>query len=459
MIKRSLGDIAKMLNSTVSDENYEDIIIEGVSTDSRTIDPGELYIPLVGEVFDGRIFVKECEEKGAKAFLIDNPDKINKNVKIPYILVDDTKKALQDLARAYINELKCKVIGITGSNGKTTTKDLLFKVLSEKYKTQKTMGNLNNEIGVPKTVLSLDEETEIAIIELGTDNFGDISLTSQIVRPDISIITNIGDSHLENLKSRSGILKAKLEILEGMDDEGIFIYNIDDEIMAEEIPTYNIKQKVLSFGKDSRADFRINFEKSPASKIRFSHEDELFEVPLMGEHNIYNAAIVAMLAEILGLGKESIDKGFLNARSSQNRTELLECAGFDVLDDSYKSNPQSLIAGLETAYMLEGYTRKIACLADMLELGDNEKELHRKVGEKIDNKKIDYILFYGPLAKEMYEASLKNFPTTRALYYNHKDDLIEKLKSLIIPSSLVFVKGSHGMHMEEVIESIKNFKL
>lgn len=459
MIKRSLGDIARMLNSKVSDKNYEDIIIEGVSTDSRTIDPGALYIPLVGEVFDGRIFVKECEEKGAKAFLIDNPDKVNKNVKIPYILVDDTKKALQDLARAYINELKCKVIGITGSNGKTTTKDLLFKVLSEKYKTQKTMGNLNNEIGVPKTVLSLDEETEIAIIELGTDNFGDISLTSQIVRPDISIITNIGDSHLENLKSRSGILKAKLEILEGMDDEGMFIYNIDDEIMAEEIPTYNIKQKVLSFGKDSRADFRISFEKSPASKIRFSHEDDLFEVPLMGEHNIYNAAVVAMLAEILDLEKEAIDQGFLNARSSQNRTELLECAGFDVLDDSYKSNPQSLLAGLETAYMLEGYTRKIACLADMLELGDNEEELHRKVGEKIDNKKIDYILFYGPLAKEMYEASLKIFPTTRALYYNHKDDLIEKLKSLIIPSSLIFVKGSHGMHMEEIIESIKNFKL
>ena len=181
MIKRSLGEIAKMLNSKVSDKEFEDTIIEGVSTDSRTIDPGELYIPLVGEVFDGRIFIKECEEKGAKAFLVDNVNKINKNVTIPYILVEDTKKALQDLAAAYMKELTCKVIAITGSNGKTTTKDLLFNVLSEKYKTQKTMGNLNNEIGVPKTVLSLNEETEIAIIELGTDNFGDISLTSQIV--------------------------------------------------------------------------------------------------------------------------------------------------------------------------------------------------------------------------------------------------------------------------------------
>lgn len=459
MIKRSLGEIAKMLNSEVSDKKFEDIPIKGVSTDSRTIDPGELYIPLVGEVFDGRIFIKECEEKGAKAFLIDNPEKINKNVTIPYILVDDTKKALQDLAAAYISELDCQVIAITGSNGKTTTKDLLFKVLSEKYKTQKTMGNLNNDIGVPKTVLSLDEQTEIAIIELGTDNFGDISLTSQIVRPDISIITNIGDSHLENLKSRSGILKAKLEILEGMDDDGIFIYNIDDKTMAEEIPTYQIKQKVLSFGTDSKADFKIKFEKSPPSKIRFSHDEELYEVPLMGEHNIYNAGVSLMIALHLGLNKEEIDRGFLNARSSQNRTELLECKGFDVLDDSYKSNPQSLLAGLETTYMLEGYTRKIACLADMLELGDNEEELHREVGAKIDSQKLDYVLFYGPLTKEMYEASLENFSTTRSLYFKSKDELIEKLKSLIIGSSLVFVKGSHGMHMEEVIESIKNFKL
>ena len=459
MIKRSLGEIAKMLNSEVSNKEFEDIIIEGVSTDSRTIDPGELYIPLVGEVFDGRIFIKECEEKGAKAFLVDNVDKINKNVTIPYILVDDTKKALQDLAAAYMEELTCKVIAITGSNGKTTTKDLLFNVLSEKYKTQKTMGNLNNEIGVPKTVLNLNEETEIAIIELGTDNFGDISLTSQIVRPDISIITNIGDSHLENLKSRSGILKAKLEILEGMDDDGIFIYNIDDETMKDEIPSYKIKQKILSFGTNPGADFRIKFENSPNSKIRFSHEGEIYEVPLMGEHNIYNAALSLMVAEILGLKKDAIDRGFLNSRSSQNRTELLECKGFDVLDDSYKSNPQSLLAGLETAYMLEGYTRKIACLADMLELGTNEKELHREIGEKIDDKKLDYLLFYGPLAKEMYEASLKNFPNTRSLYFHHKDDLIDKLKSLIVPCSLVFVKGSHGMHMEEVIESIKSFKL
>lgn len=459
MIEKTLGQIAQMIGGQISDEKFADIKIKGISTDSRTIDPGELYIPLVGEVFDGRIFIKECESKGAKAFFIDDPAKINKTVSIPYIKVEDTKKALQDLAAAYRDQLTCKVIAITGSNGKTTTKDLLHKVLSEKYKTQKTCGNLNNEIGVPKTVLSLDTDTEVAIIELGTDNFGDISLTSRMVKPHISMITNIGDSHLHNLKSRSGILKAKLEILEGMDDDGIFIYNIDDPTMEKEVPTYQIKQKVLSFGSSEKATFRINFEKSGPASIRFSHGDDFYQVPLMGEHNIYNAAAVVMISQMLGLDKKSIDNGFAKATSSQNRTELLEFDGFDVLDDSYKSNPQSLLAGLETAYMLQGYKRKIVCLADMLELGENEVDLHRQVGRKIDSKKIDYCLFYGPLAKEMYEASLENFPPNRSLYFEHKDELIEKLKSLVIGASLVFVKGSHGMHMEEIIEAIKYFNI
>ena len=459
MIEKTLGQIAQMIGGQISDEKFADIKIKGISTDSRTIDPGELYIPLVGEVFDGRIFIKECESKGAKAFFIDDPAKINKTVSIPYIKVEDTKKALQDLATAYRDQLTCKVIAITGSNGKTTTKDLLHKVLSEKYKTQKTCGNLNNEIGVPKTVLSLDTDTEVAIIELGTDNFGDISLTSRMVKPHISMITNIGDSHLHNLKSRSGILKAKLEILEGMDNDGIFIYNIDDPTMEKEVPTYQIKQKVLSFGSSEKATFRINFEKSGPASIRFSHGDDFYQVPLMGEHNIYNAAAVVMISQMLGLDKKSIDNGFAKATSSQNRTELLEFDGFDVLDDSYKSNPQSLLAGLETAYMLEGYKRKIVCLADMLELGENEVDLHRQVGRKIDSQKIDYCLFYGPLAKEMYEASLENFPPNRSLYFEHKDELIEKLKSLVIGASLIFVKGSHGMHMEEIIEAIKYFNI
>lgn len=459
MIERNLDEIAEMLGGSLCDLNYKDVKISGVSTDSRTIQEHNLYIPLVGEVFDGRLFVKECEDKGASAFLIDRDYEIKNNISIPYIRVDDTLKALQDLARSYRKELDVKVIGITGSNGKTTTKDLLYEVLSTKYKTQKTIGNLNNEIGVPKTILSLNEDTEIAVVELGTDKFGDISLTSNIALPDIAIITNIGDSHLHNLKSKEGILKAKMEIVEGLSDGGIFIYNGDDETMKKEIASYKVDQKIISFGLEDTNDFVVKEVPSTPAKVSFSHDDETYDIPLLGRHNIYNGACCLLIANILGLDANEVKAGLVKVRPANNRSSMIELDGFDVLDDSYKSNPQSLRSGLATCKLLDGYNNKIVVLGDMLELGDKEDELHYEVGLDIDPKDIHYCLFFGKLSYHMYKGALNNFPKDRAFYFTDKDDLIDKLKSLVTKSTLVFVKGSHGMHMEEIIESIGNLKL
>ena len=459
MIKRTLGHIAKMLGGEISDPSKEDLLIEGISTDSRTISKNNLYIPLIGEVFDGRIFIKECENKGAAAFLIDKDFEINKNISIPYIIVDDTGKALRDLATAYRNELDIKIIGITGSNGKTTTKDLLESTLKEKYKVQKTMGNLNNEIGVPKTILSLDEDTEIGIIELGTDNFGDIALTTGIAQPDIAAILNIGDSHLHNLKSREGIAKAKMEITEGLAKDGTFIYNIDDPILAKEVPTYKVDQKVLTFGTSDKADFKISPVENDNSGIKFKNKDTVYKVPLLGDHQIYNGGITAMIAEILGLSKEQIKEGLKKVKGSHNRSAILQLNGFDILDDSYKSNPQALLTGLNTTYTLKGYKNKIVVLGDMLELGTNEKELHHDAGSKIDPNEIQYALFYGPLSYEMYKGALENFPKSRVFYFESKADVCDKLKQLITKSTLVLVKGSHGMHMEEIIECVRTLKI
>lgn len=459
MIERNLGQIAEMLGGSLCDPNYKDTKISGVSTDSRTIQENNLYIPLVGEVFDGRLFVKECEDKGASAFLIDRDYEIKNNISIPYIRVDDTLKALQDLARSYRKELNVKVIGITGSNGKTTTKDLLYEVLSTKYKTQKTIGNLNNEIGVPKTILSLNEDTDIAVVELGTDKFGDISLTSNIALPDIAIITNIGDSHLHNLKSKEGILKAKMEIVEGLSDDGIFIYNGDDETMKKEISSYKVDQKIISFGLEDTNDFVVKEVPSTPAKVSFSHDDETYDIPLLGRHNIYNGACCLLIANILGLDTNEVKSGLVKVRPANNRSSMIEFDGFDVLDDSYKSNPQSLRSGLATCKLLDGYNNKIVVLGDMLELGDKEDELHYEVGLDIDPKDIHYCLFFGDLSYHMYKGALNNFPKDRAFHFTDKDDLIDKLKSLITKSTLVFVKGSHGMHMEEIIESIGNLKL
>ncbi|WP_297281960.1 UDP-N-acetylmuramoyl-tripeptide--D-alanyl-D-alanine ligase [uncultured Anaerococcus sp.] len=459
MIKRSLGQIAHMIGGKLSDENFKDLVIEGISTDSRTISKNNLYIPLVGEVFDGRIFIKECEDKGASAFFIDNEYDIKKNINIPYIRVEDTEEALRDLARAYRDELDIKIIGITGSNGKTTTKDLLSSVLSKKYKVQKTIGNLNNQIGVPKTILSLEEDTQIGVIELGTDNFGDISLTTSIAKPDIAAILNIGDSHLHNLKTREGIAKAKMEITEGLSKDGIFIYNIDDPILKKIVPTYDLDQKVMTFGTDPSADFVIEKIETKANEVRFKNKDNIYTVPLLGDHQIYNGGFAAMVGEILGVDYKQINLGLEEATTSSNRSTILQLDGFDILDDSYKSNPQALLTGLNTSYMLGGYKNKIVVLGDMLELGDDEVKLHYEAGANIDPNQIHYCLFYGPLAKNMYEGALENFPKSRLFYFENKADVCDKLKQLITKSTLVFVKGSNGMHMEEIIECVRKLKL
>ena len=321
------------------------------------------------------------------------------------------------------------------------------------------MGNLNNEIGVPKTILSLDEDTEIGIIELGTDNFGDIALTTRIAQPDIAAILNIGDSHLHNLKTREGIAKAKMEITEGLSEDGIFIYNLDDPVLKKIVPNYDLKQKVLTFASSEDADFVITPVKNDSSGVKFKHGDTTFSVPLLGDHQIYNGGITAMIAQILDLSDDQIKDGLQKVKGSHNRSALLELNGFDILDDSYKSNPQALLTGLNTTYTLKGYKNKIVVLGDMLELGENEKNLHYEVGKKIDPNEIHFALFYGPLSYEMYKGAMEIFPKNRVFYFENKADVCDKLKQLVTKSSLIFVKGSHGVHMEEIIECVRTLKI
>ena len=459
MIERCLDHIAKMVDGEISDPKYSHIKIKGVSIDSRTIKKDSLYIPIVGEKFDGRIFIEECQNAGAPAFLIDKNYKIPKSINIPYIKVEDTQKALRDLARAYRQELDIKIIAITGSNGKTTSKNIIHSVLSEKYKVEKTHGNLNNEIGVPLTILDFSEYTDIGVVEMGTDNFGEISVLTNIALPDMAMITNIGDAHLLKLKSREGIAKAKLEILEGLKDDGKFLYNGDDEILKKVLPSYDIKQETISFGIGENVDFKVVPKEHTNTSTNFSYKDEIYSVPLLGSHQVYNGALAVLIGKIFDLSFDEINKGLSKSSNNANRNELVERNGFDILDDAYKSNPQSLKQGLELAGFLDGYLNKIVVLGDMLELGDDELNLHYKSGLDIDPKKINYCLFFGPLSKQMYKASLENFPKERSFYFDNKDDLIDKLKLLITKYSLVFVKGSRGVHMEEVIEAIYDFRV
>lgn len=454
MKHQTISTIARMSDAKLINVKDLNSPVHAISTDTRTIKPGDIYVPLIGERLDGHEFIDKAFEKGALACFCDkNHIKNDGNI---YLIVDDTLKAMQLLAKNYRNSLNTTIVGLTGSNGKTTTKDIIHSILKRKYRSQKTIGNLNNAIGVPRTLLELDEDTEVGVVEMGMDTFGEISLYVDMANPHISIITNIGDSHLQELGSKENVAKAKLEILENMTEDDIFIYNLDDEVLKSEVEKLDILPRVITYGKSQDADYRITPLSSGLQGSKFLINGESYHINLLGSFQVYNAAVAIIVAIEMGLSPIEIQKGLNVEDQTAMRTELISCDGFDILNDSYKSNPQSLLEALNTAKLLAGYKRKIAILGDMLELGTTEAELHFNVGQNIDSSAIDYILFYGPLSKDMMRGAAENFSNDRIFHFDSKPDLVDKAKYLISKNSLVLVKGSRALRMEEIIESIKD---
>ncbi len=457
MIRRKLKEIKKMAKGFSLAEEYEEIYIEGVSTDSRSIKKGQLFIPLIGENFNGHNFVKEAIEKGAIATLWAESEPIP-SLDFPIILVEDTLKALQYLAKEYRNQLDIKVIGITGSNGKTSTKDILASLLSTKYKTQKTLGNLNNHIGTPLTILNLYEDTEMAVIEMGTDNFGQISLLTSIAKPDVAMITNIGEAHLEGLKTKENIAKAKLEILEGLNKEGIFVYYGDDPILSKIIKEININQRILTYGIEKTNDYRCELnmvdENGISFKLKSPYEQDYF-LPMLGSHNMLNATGAIAIARYFNIPIKSIQDGLYHVEKTGMRNELVFAEGFTILNDSYKSNPSSLLAALDTLYSMKQYEQKIAVIGDMLGLGDEEIKMHEEIGKKINPKEVEYLFTIGPLAKHIAKTAGINFDKDKIISCNNKTQLVEKLKKVIKPKSIILIKASRPLELEEVVERLQ----
>ena len=454
MIEKTVSEISNMCSGSVLNIGYNDSIIKGVSTDSRTIKEGNLFIPLVGDSFDGHEYALQALEQGASAILWEKK-RFLPSTDLPVILVNDTYDAMVELAKNYRLSLNCDVIAITGSNGKTTTKDILYSLLKEKYKVQKTLGNLNNEFGLPQTIFQLDENCEIAVLELGTDDFGDIAHLTRICLPDMAIITNIGDSHLLNLKTKENIARAKLEILEGLAPNGLFFYNGDDLTLKEVVKEFKLPDRTFTYGVGNDNDFKIEPINIDSSGVTFSLEDHIFTIPLLGKHQIYNGAIAIILSEFFKLDYSTIAKGLKNIDLTGMRNELIHLNQFDILDDSYKSNPQSLDSCLELVYTLNDYDRKISIIGDMLELGDDEISLHEKVGDEINSDKIDYLFTIGNLSKYIYEKAKNNFPENHVFYFDNQEDLFNELKEYIIPKTLIMIKASRAMHLENLVESLE----
>lgn len=462
MIARELKKINKMINGESLNPKYENILIEGVSTDSRQIKEKQLFIPLIGENFNGHKFLQDAIEKGACATLWAKDEPVP-DLDFPFILVDDTLIALQQLAKEYRKELDVKIIGITGSNGKTSTKDILDGLLDTQYKTQKTLGNFNNHIGVPLTVLDLEEDTEIAVIEMGTSDFGEIELLTSIVKPHVAIITNIGEAHLQWFKTRENVAKEKLEIIKGLDSDGLFVYWGDDPILKEKVKNLNIEQEILSYGIAKDNDYICELDSLEKNGLYFklkSPIEERYFLPMLGKHYMYNATAAILVARYFNIPFENIQYGLDHMNATGNRNELIKAQGFSILNDSYKSNPSSLLAALDTLYNLEGFDQKIVVLGDMQGLGDTEIEMHEDVGRQIDPDEVEYILTIGPISKYLGKAAKINFSEDKIISCDTNDELMENLKKIVKPNSVVLVKASRAFELENIVERLqKEIKL
>jgi UDP-N-acetylmuramoyl-tripeptide--D-alanyl-D-alanine ligase len=457
MINRSLKQIAEMLDLNNEQPSFADTMITGVAIDSRKIEPGNLFIPFKGENSDGHQYVEECLQKGAAAALWQS-DVPNPPAHLPIIIVDDCLTALQELARKYRNELSVKVVGITGSNGKTTTKDMTASLLSTTYKVQKTEGNYNNHIGLPLTVLGLSDDTEIAVLEMGMSGRGEIEFLTKLACPDAVVITNIGESHLLDLGSREGIAEAKLEILQGLKNNGLAVLHGDEPLLMERIHKYKGNVLLKTFGRNHTNDMYPTDIKQLANgnSFKINGTDHRFELPVLGTHNILNALAAMLIAKYFSVPYEKVNEGLANIKLTNMRMELVEGRhGEKIINDAYNASPTSMMAAIELISNLQGYDQKILVLGDMLELGPQEERYHLQIGEGLNPEKINLLFTFGPLGEHIARGAHASLGKNKVYSYTDKQELIRELEQHVNEKSLVLVKASRGMKLEEVVQSLQ----
>ncbi|WP_248926606.1 UDP-N-acetylmuramoyl-tripeptide--D-alanyl-D-alanine ligase [Paenibacillus hamazuiensis] len=456
MIRRTYAQIASMIAGTAVSASYGDITVAGVSKDTRTIEPGNLYIPLVGDRFDGHDFVLDAFGKGASASLWQR-GREGAPEGVPLIYVDDTLAALQRLAKTYAEELKIRVVGITGSNGKTTTKDMAAAVLGTSYRVHKTIGNYNNHIGLPLTMLQFSEETEAAVLEMGMSGRGEIRFLSELAQPEAAIVTNIGESHLLQLGSREEIARAKTEILHGLAPGGLFVHNGDEPLIPQAVAEMEplLPFRSVRFGLAPENDYFPTGIAASGDGTEFKVNaipGVTFYIPLLGRHNVVNALAVIALAQSWGIPAERIADGLRTMKLTSMRIEAVKAAsGLTILNDAYNASPTSMRAAIALLHELEGYGRKYAVLGDMLELGPREAEFHREIGTLLDPGKIEAVYVFGTLAKHMAEEAAKTFGADRVKWFEDKNELTKALAAQAAPDDVVLVKGSRGMKLEQVV--------
>ena len=440
LIYENLKDFSEILkreklNELIFEEFSKKVQIKNVVMDSRKVIEGSLFFA----INNGNSYVKDVLDKGASLVIADNTDIKDKRV----IKVTDTIATMQDLATKYRNKLDIQVVGITGSNGKTTTKDIVYSLLSVKAKTLKTEGNYNNHIGLPYTLLNVTDEEKFVVLEMGMSSLGEIRRLGEISSPDYAIITNIGDSHIEFLKTRDNVFKAKTELLEFVDKENTFVCG-DDEYLG--------KLDVNKVGFNGNNTHKIESYDFSNKGSKFILDGKEYEMSLLGKHNISNTAIAIELAKKIGLTDEEIQKGLKEIKISNMRFQEIKIGNDIYINDAYNASPMSMKAAIDTLNEIYNDKYKIAILGDMLELGENEVDYHMDVLNYLLDKKIKLIYLYGERMKKAYDIFMKNKSEEyRFWYYPTKEGIVESLKNIKM-DKVILLKASRGIKLEEIIK-------
>ena len=442
----TLEQAAKWCGGQVSPK-YKDVVFFGANNDTRKLKEGQLFVALQG-ARDGHDFIPAALEKGAAAVLCTHCDG-----DYPAIVVEDTRIALGDIARGERQRLGCQVVGITGSVGKSTTKEMVATVLSSTYRVAKTPVNHNNDIGMPMSILAMPEDTQVAVLEMGMNHFGEIAYLSKIAKPDMAVIVNIGTMHIEHLGSQEGILQAKLEILEGMSKEGQIMLNGDDSLLWN---VRNSIENITYFGRKNKDNdvFGFDIEETEGLTVfkAASGENKMsIRLPMEGRHNVTDALAAVAVGVKFGVTPENIEKSLFNFQNMEGRQEIYTHGDYTIINDSYNAGPESMAAALS---VLSGRTgRHVAVLGEMLELGVCTPAEHYKVG-RIAAEKADLLFAFGPNSERTVAGAIVGgMPVVSTGAYQDRDKLIADLKLKTLPGDVLLFKGSRGMRMELILEA------
>lgn len=455
----NIAQAAALMHGTVHDCS-EDEIICSVSTDTRTIQKGALFFALQGDRFDGHKFVEAAVDSGAICCVVNCGEEITDSV--PRIAVEDTAAALRDLAAGYRAKFHIPVVGITGSVGKTSTKEMIASVLAQQYRTHMTRGNFNNEIGLPLTVFDLMKEDEMMVLEMGMSHFGEISRLTHIARPDTAVITNIGVSHMENLGSREGIKQAKFEILEGLSMDGAVILNGDDDLLWG--AGGDIEYETLYYGIQNKScdlnavDIRT-YSDSSEFICKIDGTEYKFVISVPGLHHVYNALAAILVGLRYNVDIADIQKGIRLFQPSGLRQTVVHLPDYELIRDCYNASPASMQSGLSVLALLPAKGRRVACLADMLELGEISEAAHREVGKLAVEYGTDVLLTVGAAAHDIARGAEEAGMNPADIYeFDDNESLCQKLPVLLKKGDAILVKGSRGMHLEEVADAIESMQ-